>query len=75
MELHFVHKMKERFRFNKNITVIAVLFEVDNEEDSFFDNLILDNNAHEAVAEFSLNLAHAVYHMTHKDKFWLQNSL
>ena len=41
----------------KNLTVIGVFFEVDNEKDSFFDNLNLDEDAHEAAAEFSLNLA------------------
>ena len=39
----------------KNLTVIGVFFEVDNEKDSFFDNLNLDENAHEA--EFDFNLA------------------
>ena len=56
MELHFVHEMAEKHGKNvKNLTVIGVLFEVDNEKDSFFDNLNLDEDAHEA--EFDFNLA------------------
>ena len=54
--LHFVHKMAEEHGKNvTNLTVIGVLFEVDNEKDSFFDNLNLDEDAHEA--EFDFNLA------------------
>ena len=56
MELHFVHKMAVEHGLNvKNLTVIGVFFEVDDEKDSFFDNLNLDEDAHEA--EFDFNLA------------------
>ena len=48
LELHFIHKMAEEHGKNvTNLTVIGVLFEV--------DNLNLDEDAHEA--EFNFNLA------------------
>ena len=59
LELHFVHTVDvnetDKVGGSLNLTVIGVFFEVDEEKDSFFDNLNLDEDAHEA--EFNINLA------------------